>query len=56
MRWEHGLNIRKFYRAMGLSRTVYVYQPRPRDDTEIIAALTSLAERHPRYGFGRLFR
>ena len=56
MRREHGLSIRRSCTAVSLSRTVYVYRPRPRGDGPIIEALTSLAERHPRYGFGKLFQ
>ena len=56
MRRQHGLSIRRSCTAVSLSRTVYAYQPRPRDDGPIIVALTSLTERPPRYGFGKLFR
>ena len=55
LRQEHGLSLRRSCQALGLSRTVYAYQPRPRDDGQIINALTSLAEQYPRYGFGKLF-
>jgi len=41
---------------MGLSRTVYRYQAKPRDDGPIIELLAKLAERYPRYGFGKLFQ
>ncbi len=39
----------------GLSRSVNRYKARGRDDSEIIEALTVLAERHPRFGFRKLF-
>ena len=39
-----------------MSRTVYCYQARPRDDGPIIDLLVTLAERYPRYGFGKLYQ
>lgn len=56
MRQEHGLSIRSACQAVGLSRTVYCYQARPRDDGPIIDQLVTLADRYPRYGFGKLFQ
>ena len=56
MRKEHGLSIRKACSALNLSRSVYAYQPKPRDDGPIIEALTSLADRYPRYGFAKMFQ
>lgn len=56
MRQEHGLSIRSACQAVGLSRTVYCYQARPRDDGPIIDQLVTLADRYPRYGFDKLFQ
>ena len=56
MRRTYGLSIRKACLAIGLSRSVYRYQARPRDDTETIELLVKLADRYPRYGFGKLFQ
>lgn len=56
MRREHKLSIRKACGALNLSRSVYAYQPKPRDDAPIIGALTSLADKHPRWGFYKLFQ
>lgn len=42
--------------AVGLSRSVYAYQPKPRDDGPIIEALTSLADKYPRWGFAKMFQ
>ena len=53
---EHGLSIRRACRALRLSRSVYAYRPKPRDDGPIIEALTSLADKYPRYGFAKLFQ
>jgi putative transposase len=56
IRKEHGLSIRKACMALMLCRTVYGYQAKPRDDETIITVLITLAERYPRYGFGKLFQ
>lgn len=55
MRSEHGLSVRRACRAVSLSRSVYAYQPHPRDDGPVIDALLSLADKYPRYGFGKMF-
>ena len=39
---------------MGISRTVYRYQTRKADDREIREQLQILAERKPRWGFGKM--
>lgn len=38
-----------------ISRTVYRYQPDETKDFPVIEALQELAERYPRYGFGKMF-
>jgi len=53
---EHGLSVRRACCAVGLSRTVYVYRPKPNRDTEVIVVLQELVERFPRYGFKKLFQ
>lgn len=55
MRCDYGLSMRQSCSALALSRAVYRYKPRPRDDSPLIEALLTLAERYPRYGFGKLF-
>ncbi len=40
---------------LGVSRSYYAYAPRPRDDGEVIAALTELARMKPTWGFSKLF-
>lgn len=52
---EHGLSLRKACQAFKLSRTVYSYKSKPPDDTQVIKTLLDLAEKHPRYGFAKLF-
>ena len=54
-RLEHGLSLRRACHAFGLSRSVYGYQPKDPDDGLVIETLVSLAEKFPRYGFGKLF-
>ena len=56
MRRSYGLSIRKACLAIGLSRSVYRYQASPRDDTAVIELLVELADRYPRYDFGKLFQ
>lgn len=42
--------------AFCISRCTYYYQTKLIDDTEIIDALSVLAQKHPRYGFRKLFK
>jgi putative transposase len=51
----HGASERRACRVVGVSRSVKRYEPKPRDDSEVIDALGELAERHPRFGFRKLF-
>lgn len=51
----HGISERRACQIIGLSRSVKRYQGKRPDDSRIIEALTKLAERHPRYGFRKLF-
>ena len=51
----HGASERRACRVVGVSRSVKRYEPKPRDDSEVIDALGQLAERHPRFGFRKLF-
>ena len=52
---QHGMSVRQACGLVKLSRSVYHYQPTPRDDSEIVDALSQLLESHPRFGFGKLF-
>ena len=38
-----------------MSRSSLYYQPKPRDDGDVIDLLTKLVEKYPRYGFDKLF-
>ena len=49
------MSVRKACAALKMSRSYYAYKAHPRDDSEVIAALTELAEIKPRWGFSKLF-
>lgn len=49
------MSIRGACVVFSISRTVYRYQPDKTRDLPVIQALQELAERHPRYGFGKMF-
>lgn len=55
VRIQHGLSLRRACHAFGLSRSVYDYLPKCSDDGLVIETIVSLAEKFPRYGFGKLF-
>lgn len=55
MREEHRLSIRAACRALTISRSVYGYQPDADKDQHVIKVLLELADRYPRYGFGKMF-
>lgn len=52
---SHGLSERHACRLMKVSRTVFRYRPKRRDDGEIADQLLGLAERKPRWGFRKMF-
>ncbi len=49
------LSERKACATMGVSRSYYAYKSHPRDDSEVVAALTELAEQKPTWGFSKIF-
>lgn len=51
-----GLSIRQACRSLNLSRTVYHYRSDTARDKSVIVALQAVAERHPGYGFPKLFQ
>jgi len=53
---HHGLSERHACRLLEISRSVYRYQAKRPDDGEIVAELRGLAERKPRWGFGKMFQ
>ena len=52
---QHGVSERRACRLMHLSRSVYRYQAKLKDDSEIAKQLRQLAERKPRWGLGKMF-
>lgn len=50
----HGLSERQACKMLNLSRTVFRYQSKRPDDSEIKQALLELAEGKPRWGFGKM--
>ncbi|MCW8194509.1 IS3 family transposase [Proteobacteria bacterium 005FR1] len=55
-REEHGASLRQACRAVGISDSVYRYQPDPRGDDKAVAKLQEAVERYPAYGFDKLFK
>jgi putative transposase len=51
----HGASERRACRVVSLSRSANRYTAKPRDDSAVIDALSALVERHPRFGFRKLF-
>jgi len=49
------LSARKACDLLKLSRSVYHYQAKPRDDEPIIQGLLGLVDTYPRFGFAKLF-
>ena len=52
---QHPLNIRQACRCVGLERSSYYYQPKRQEDTTLIDCLNELSEKHPSYGFKKMF-
>jgi len=51
----YSLSLRACCRLLGISRSVYTYQPDSDRDNPVIKALSKLVEKYPRYGFRKLF-
>ncbi len=52
---EHQMSERRACRLVSLARSVFRYAAHPRDDREVQAALAALAQRHPEFGFRKMF-
>lgn len=52
---HHRFSCRKACKVMRLSRTVFHYQQKPKDDAQLITQLNTLAGRHPGYGFWKMY-
>ena len=55
-REEYNVSIRFACRTMSMSRTVYGYKPDLTKDDPVIKVLLELADKYPRYGFGKMFQ
>jgi len=51
----HNLSQRHACRLFKIHRSVYRYRPKPKNDDEIRSKLLELAEKQPRWGFGKMF-
>ena len=56
MREQYGASLRPACRAVGISDSVYRYQPDQTRDDKVIAKLIEAAERYPAYGFSKLYK
>lgn len=52
---EYPMNIRQACKSLNLERSSYYYHPKRKDDTDIIDCLNQLSEKHPSYGFKKMF-
>ncbi|MCF2220040.1 IS3 family transposase [Chryseobacterium sp. PS-8] len=52
---EYPMNIRQACKSLDLERSSYYYHPKRKDDTKVIDCLNQLSEKHPSYGFKKLF-
>jgi putative transposase len=50
-----GLSERRACTLLELQRSTFQYQPRPARDGELVEQVRSLAQRHPRYGYRRVW-
>lgn len=51
----HEISLRRACRLVGISDSVYRYQPDSSKDEPVIAVMQEIVERYPVYGFGKLF-
>ncbi|WP_371826049.1 IS3 family transposase [Photobacterium sp. GJ3] len=55
-RKEHGVSLRMACRAVGISDSVYRYQPDTNRNDHVILKLQEAVEQYPAYGFSKLFK
>ena len=53
---SYGVSQRRACRVVGISDSVYRYQPDAHRDDEVIARLQEAVERYPAYGFSKQFK
>lgn len=56
MKQNHNVSLRRACRVVGISDSVYRYQPDAHRDDGVIDALQKAVKRYPAYGFGKLFK
>ena len=56
MKEEHKVSTRRACRIIGISGSVYRYQPDTKRNDDVIAALQQAVEKYPAYGFPKLFK
>ena len=52
---EHGISQRQACKALQVPRSTQQYNPKPKNDIEVIKALQELVERHPSIGFWQAY-
>ena len=50
------MSIRQACTALSISRSLFYYELKPNDDDLIVTVLNEFAQRHPTYGFWKMFR
>src|SRR5690606_35550121 len=53
---EHSINIRQVCKCVSLERSSFYYQSKRKEDSELIDCLSDLSEKHPSYGFKKMFQ
>jgi len=53
---EHQLSVRQSCHCVGLSRSAFYTPPESRDDAEVVDAINTIIDRHPRWGFWKTFK
>ena len=53
---KYKLSVRRACRVLKLHRSVFRYQPKPKDDDAVRAALLQIAARKPRWGFRKMYQ
>lgn len=52
---SHPISVRQACEAMQVSRSSFRYEPKPRNDEDLIAALDQMVQQHPSIGFWKCF-
>lgn len=52
---EHGISVRQGCKTVSLVRSTYRYEPKPRNDDDVIDKLNMMVEKHPAIGFWKSY-